>query len=106
METENIYEKYYGKVVATRGYGSGVNVGRLVHFDPVGKVLILTESYFCRNWEYDENKSHGSMASLSGGHIEVGGTITRIHYDSIIVDCAQIVICPDKVLEICEKSAK
>jgi hypothetical protein len=101
---ENIYEKYYGKVVATRGYVSGVNVGRLVYFNPITRVLILTDSYFLRKWKYQN--SYGSMASLSSGDIIEGGEITKIHDDTIIIDAGQFVICPDSILTICKKCAK
>jgi len=102
-ETKDILKKYEGKVVATRGYVSGVNVGRLVHFDPENKLVILVDSYFLRSWEY--TTSHGSMTSLSSGDI-TGGTITKILKDNIISDVGQLVICPESVLEICEKFAK
>lgn len=101
----NYLDKYVGKVIATRGYASGVNVGKLVHADPEKKLVILTEAYFLRNWNYE--KSNGSMASLSSGDITTkGGEITRIHKDTILLDVGQFVICPESVLKVCEKIAK
>ena len=103
VNVENPFAKYEGKVVATRGYSSGVNVGRFVSIDQASRIITLTNAYFLRSWEY--KKSHGSMASLSSGDI-TGGNITRVHEDSIILDASHMVVCPDSVLDICEKHAK
>jgi hypothetical protein len=97
------YKKYLGQVVATRGVGSGVNVGKLAYFDCDNKIVILSDSYFLRSWKY--LKSYGSMTSLSSGDI-VDGEITKIHNDTIITDVAQIVVCPESILAICKKVAK
>ena len=101
---ENELNKYIGKVVATRGYVSGVNVGRLLSINTEKNYIVLTESFFLNTWNYKD--SYGSMASLSGGDIVEGGEITKVHDDCIITDAGQIVICPEKVLDVCKKCAK
>lgn len=93
--------EYIGKVVVTRGIGSGVNAGVLLGFGKDEKTVFLSNSYFLRNWKW--NKSFGSMASLSSGDIKGPAEIAKIHHDSIITDCACIVIAPDSLLKKLEK---
>lgn len=94
---------FIGKIVAVRGIGSGVNVGKCIAIDGVN-ILLEPNSYFCRSWEYPSD-SHGAFHSLSNGKIK-GGTITRIERDTIITDAAQIVVCADNLLTILEGFAK
>lgn len=96
------YSKYIGKVVVTRGTGSGVNAGRLVAFED--KVAILTDSYYCRNWKF--NNSFGSMHSLANGDIVGGDNIAKVMNDVIIVDVNTIVIAVDDLLEKIKTFAK
>jgi len=100
------FEKYIGKPVATRGIGSGVNVGILVYFNEESRTVILKDSYFLRRWSY--KNSYGSMASLSSGDILTTGEheITKVHSDSIIINVECLVVVPQKVLDVCEKIAK
>ncbi len=93
-------KKYVGKVVATRGIGSGVNVGRLVAIE--GATVILTEAYFMQNWKYAN--SFGAFDSLSTGDV-TGGTIAKIKEDKIITDLAAFVVCPEELLNKCKKHA-
>lgn len=100
-----INEQFVGKVVATRGIGSGVNVGTCVAID--NDNILLEGSYFLRSWEYDNSKSHGAFHSLSSACIkDSGGEITKTKNDTIITDVAQVVVCDDKILKILDKVAK
>lgn len=98
----NINDKFIGKVVAIRGPGSGINMGKCVAFE--GKELLLEpNSCFLRKWEYAN--SHGAFHSLARGDVS-GGTITLTKNDTIITDVAQCVICDDGVLEKVRRFAK
>ena len=77
-----MFEKFIGKVVATRGTGSGVNVGRCAAFNGVN-ILFEPGSFFMRSWEY--RTAHGAFHSLSCGDV-TGGEITLVKNDTIITD--------------------
>ena len=98
---DEIEKKYIGKVVATRGYSSGVNVGVCVAIDK--QTVLITDAFFLRKWEYAN--AFGAMASLSSGDL-TGGEISKIHHDAMICDCACVVVCPAELLEKCKKYAK
>lgn len=98
-----MYEKFIGKIVATRGIGSGVNVGRCAAVNGVN-ILLEPNGYFCPSWSY-ESGTHGAFHSLANGNI-VEGTITKIERDTIITDAAQIVVCKDNLLNVLEGFAK
>lgn len=100
-----IQTQFVGKMVATRGIGSGVNVGRCVAIQDDN--ILLEGSFFLRSWEYDNSKSHGAFHSLSSACIkDSGGEITKTKNDTIITDVAQVVVCDEKILKILEKVAK
>jgi hypothetical protein len=96
----NELKKYIGKVVAVRGIGSGVSAGILIALE--GTTAILTDAYFLCNWKY--TNAYGAMHSLSTGDL-IGGEITKVKDDMIITDVANIVICPDDLLDKCKKYA-
>lgn len=96
-----MYEKLIGKVVAVRGYSSGVNVGRLIKAE--GQTVFLTDSFFMRSWTYEN--SCGSFHSLAVADITGGDHIVTVHSDSIIMDAAHVVVCVDETLEKCKKYA-
>jgi len=96
---EEIKNRFEGKVVATRGVGSGVVVGRCITIE--GNSIILTDAYFLGEWKYE--KSFGSMHSLSTGDILPGGQIAKIAKEIIITDLANAVICPEDMLKKCDK---
>ncbi len=95
MSIEKELEKYVGKVVATRGIGSGVNAGRVVAIE--GATIVLTDAYFLRNWKW--NNSFGSMDSFSTGDIKAPCEIAKVSEDMIITDLAKFVVCPDDFLK-------
>lgn len=95
-------EKFIGKVVATRGLTSGVNVGVCVAIKDTN-TLLAPGSFFCRAWDY--KKSHGAFHSLSEADV-TGGTITYVKGDTVITDTAQLVVCDDKLMDILKKLAK
>lgn len=97
----NVNDLFLGKVVAVRGIGSGVNVGRVVSINPTEKMVILTDSFYLRNWTYAN--SCGAFHSLSKADITGGEHIVKVHNDTIIMDVAQMVICPDELLIIVDK---
>jgi len=96
-------DKFIGKLVAVRGIGSGVNVGRVAAHEGI-RVLFQPGSFFCSSWEYPGD-SFGAFHSLANGKIK-GGTITLVKRDTIIEDAAQIVICDDAVEQVLAKFAK
>lgn len=98
----NVFDKFIGKVVATRGIGSGVNVGRCVAIDNQN-ILLEEGSYFVRSWTYTD--SHGAFHSLSRADI-TGGEISAVKNDTIITDLAQAVICDESILEVLKVHAK
>ncbi len=102
MELKNeIRNRFEGKIIATRGIGSGVIAGRCITIE--GNSCILSEAFFLREWKY--KNSFGSMHSLSTGDIIPGGQIAKIARDIIITDLANAVVCPDDFLEKLEKLA-
>ena len=98
----DMYERFIGKVVATRGIGSGVNVGRCAAIKGVD-VLLEAGSFFMRSWTY--KTSYGAFHSLSKVDVQ-GGEITLVKNDTIITDVAQCVICDDEILDVLTKLAK
>jgi hypothetical protein len=99
----SINSKFIGKIVAVRGIGSGINVGRCAAIEGT-QVLLEPKNYFCPSWEYSSN-SHGAFHSLANGDIK-GGTITLTERDTIITDAAQVVLCDEKVMNVLEKCGK
>jgi hypothetical protein len=99
----NLNDKFIGKVIAVRGIGSGINVGRCVAINGVD-TLLEPNSFFCASWTYS-SKSHGSFHSLANGDVQ-GGDITRIQRDTIITDTAQRVVCDEGLLDKLKSFAK
>jgi hypothetical protein len=104
--SNNITEKFVGKIVAIRGIGSGVNVGRLVVHQGT-EALLEAGSFFCKGWKYDEKKSHGAFHSLSTAQVHPkDGEITRVKGDTVITDVAQMVVCDEALVGLLDGQAK
>lgn len=99
---EDIENLFTGKIVATKGIGSGVTLGKCAGVLGIN-LLFEEKSLFMRKWDY--STAYGAMHSLSAADI-TGGEITIIKNECFILDVAIVVLCDSNAYTKALKYAK
>lgn len=94
------YTDFEGKIVAVRGQGSGINVGRCVGIGP-NWIILEAGSFYCQKWTF--NKGFGSFHSLANNNIASGEHICEVTKDACIFSQEHVIECDPALMTTLKK---